>query len=39
VTIRIDADVVVWFKEFGSGYRTRINRLLLAYMESKRNRS
>jgi uncharacterized protein (DUF4415 family) len=38
VTIRLDADVVDWFKQYGSGYQTRINRVLRAYMEAKRGR-
>lgn len=28
LTLRIDADVVHWFKEQGKGYQTRINELL-----------
>ncbi|WGS49725.1 BrnA antitoxin family protein [Paraburkholderia sp. D15] len=32
VTMRIDADVLSWFKEQGHGYQTRINKLLRAYM-------
>ena len=28
VTIRLDADVVEWFKGQGAGYQTRINQLL-----------
>lgn len=36
VTIRLDADVVEWFKRFGDGYQTRINRVLRAYMEARR---
>jgi len=35
VTIRMDAEVVVWFKSFGTGYQTRINRVLRAYMKAK----
>lgn len=36
VTLRIDSDVLVWFKSQGQGYQTRINKLLRAYMESQR---
>ena len=28
VTIRLDADVLAWFKAQGAGYQTRINQLL-----------
>lgn len=28
LTLRIDADVVDWFKQQGKGYQTRINELL-----------
>jgi uncharacterized protein (DUF4415 family) len=34
VTMRVDADVLAWFKEQGQGYQTRINRLLRAYMQA-----
>lgn len=35
VTIRLDADVLDWFKRQGRGYQTRINKLLRAYMQSQ----
>ncbi|MCG8316639.1 MAG: BrnA antitoxin family protein [Pseudomonadales bacterium] len=35
VTLRIDSDVLLWFKSQGQGYQTRINKLLRAYMESQ----
>lgn len=38
VTIRLDAEVVAWFKRFGAGYQTRINHVLRAYMEAKGRR-
>jgi uncharacterized protein (DUF4415 family) len=28
VTLRVDADVLAWFKKSGRGYQTRINRSL-----------
>jgi uncharacterized protein (DUF4415 family) len=34
VTLRIDGDVLAWFKKQGRGYQTRINALLRAYMEA-----
>jgi uncharacterized protein (DUF4415 family) len=33
LTLRIDADVLDWFKSQGRGYQTKINTLLRAYME------
>jgi uncharacterized protein (DUF4415 family) len=33
LTLRIDADVLDWFKSQGHGYQTKINALLRAYME------
>lgn len=36
VTIRLDADVLTWFKAQGSGYQTRINQLLRQYMQAHR---
>ncbi|MBD9501547.1 BrnA antitoxin family protein [Pseudomonas sp. BGr12] len=37
VTIRLDADVLEWFKSQGAGYQTRINQLLRQYMQAHRN--
>ena len=37
VTLRLDADVLVWFKSQGQGYQTRINKLLRSYMESQQS--
>jgi uncharacterized protein (DUF4415 family) len=34
LTLRIDGDVLEWFKKQGQGYQTRINALLRAYMEA-----
>jgi uncharacterized protein (DUF4415 family) len=34
VTLRIDSDVLTWFREQGPGYQTKINRLLRAYVEA-----
>jgi uncharacterized protein (DUF4415 family) len=36
VTIRVDADVLDWLKRQGSGYQTRINKLLREAMEGRR---
>lgn len=37
VTLRLDADVLEWFKSQGQGYQTRINNLLRRYMESQQS--
>jgi uncharacterized protein (DUF4415 family) len=37
ITLRIDADVLQWFKKNGKGYQTRINSLLRIYMEESEN--
>ena len=36
VTLRIDSEVLEWFKSQGRGYQTQINALLRAYMEAQR---
>ena len=33
ITIRVDKDVVEWFKSQGKGYQTRMNAVLRMYME------
>ncbi len=38
VTLRLDADVLVWFKGPGRGYQTRINRALRKVMREEGNR-
>ncbi len=38
ITLRLDADVLEWFKSMGKGYQTRINAILRTFYEShKRN--
>ncbi len=34
LTLRLDADVLTWFKTQGRGYQTRINSILKAYKEA-----
>ena len=34
ITMRIDPDVLAWFKQQGEGYETRINAVLRLYMEA-----
>src|SRR6267154_3780879 len=36
VSLRIDADVLDWFKSKGAGYQTRINSVLRAFTEAAR---
>ncbi|MDV3002440.1 MAG: hypothetical protein N5P05_004095 (plasmid) [Chroococcopsis gigantea SAG 12.99] len=38
VTLRIDTDVLDWFKSQGKGYKTQINQLLRAYMEVQKSK-
>jgi uncharacterized protein (DUF4415 family) len=33
ITMRVDSDVLGWFKCQGAGYQTRMNRVLRHYME------
>lgn len=34
LSLRVDADVLAWFRAQGGGYQTRMNALLRAYMEA-----
>ena len=34
VSLRLDSDVLDWFKRQGKGYQTRINAVLRAHMEA-----
>jgi uncharacterized protein (DUF4415 family) len=36
VTLRIDADVLDWFRAQGKGYQSRMNAVLRAYVGTKR---
>lgn len=36
IAIRIDAEVLDWFKDQGPGWQTRMNAVLKAYMEAQR---
>jgi uncharacterized protein (DUF4415 family) len=36
VTIRLDVDMLEWFKAAGPGYQTRINQVLREYMDAHR---
>ena len=39
ITVRLDNDVLAWFRGEGKGYQTRMNAVLKAYVESQRRRS
>ncbi|MDP9120369.1 MAG: BrnA antitoxin family protein [Acidobacteriota bacterium] len=34
ITLRIDADVLEWFRERGAGYQSRMNAVLRAYKQA-----
>jgi uncharacterized protein (DUF4415 family) len=34
LTLRLDRDVLEWFRKQGQGYQTKINALLRAYMDA-----
>lgn len=36
IKLRIDTDVLGWFKATGKGYQTRMNNVLRAFVESRR---
>lgn len=35
ITIRLDPDILMWFREKGRGYQTRINAILRMYMQAQ----
>jgi len=39
LTLRMDSDVIEWFKRQGRGYQTKINALLRAYMDEHRRKT
>ena len=36
VTLRLDPDVLAWFRKAGRGYQTRINAVLRAFVEAQK---
>jgi uncharacterized protein (DUF4415 family) len=34
VTLRLDPDILAWFRRDGRGYQTRINAVLRAFVEA-----
>ena len=39
VTLRLDKDILAWFKSQGRGYQTRINAVLRAFVEAQKRAS
>jgi uncharacterized protein (DUF4415 family) len=38
VTLRVDADIIKWFKLKGKGYQTKINAILRSYYEAHKRK-
>jgi len=38
LSIRLDEDIVAWFRRFGKGYQTKINAVLRSYVSNMRKR-
>lgn len=38
LTVRLDKDVIDWFRAQGSGYQTRMNAVLRSFVEAQRER-
>lgn len=39
ISLRVDRDVLAWFKSLGSGYQSRMNAILRDYMDRSRKPS
>jgi len=37
ITVRLDSDMMAWFRKQGRGYQTRINAILRSYYEAHRS--
>jgi len=37
IKLRLDSDVLAWFRATGKGYQTRMNNVLRAFVESRKN--
>jgi uncharacterized protein (DUF4415 family) len=37
ISLRVDQDILAWFRNQGRGYQSRMNAVLRAYVESQRN--
>ena len=38
ITLRVDADVVAWFRSQGKGYQTRMNAVLRSFMQARQSK-
>ena len=38
VTLRLDKDIIAWFKGRGRGYQTRINAVLRSFVEAQKHK-
>jgi len=39
ITLRLDKDIILWFKAGGTGYQTRVNDALREHIRSRLNRT
>ena len=39
ITVRLDADVIDWFKDQGAGYQTRMNAVLRSFVEAQKKQA
>jgi uncharacterized protein (DUF4415 family) len=39
LTVRLDGDVIDWFKAQGAGYQTRMNAVLRSYVEAQKKQA
>ena len=37
ISLRVDSDVLAYFKSFGKGYQTRMNAILRTYMQAQQS--
>jgi uncharacterized protein (DUF4415 family) len=38
ISLRVDSDILVWFKNQGKGYQTKINAILRTYMDTMKEK-
>jgi uncharacterized protein (DUF4415 family) len=38
ISLRIDQDILAWFRERGPGYQTRMNAVLRAFVDAQQSR-
>ena len=38
ISLRIDQDILTWFRDGGPGYQTRMNAVLRSFMQQKRKK-